>query len=78
MADDHSEQSSATPETQAAPQKKNTARRKAILTGVIAILAVGAGAYWFLTRNEIETDDAFTAGRAVGICPHVDLSLTHI
>ncbi|MBO1323947.1 HlyD family secretion protein [Acetobacter sp. TBRC 12305] len=78
MADDHSEQSSATPDTQAAPQKKNNGRRKAILTGVIVILAVGAGAYWFLTRNEIETDDAFTAGRAVGIAPHVDGYVTEL
>ncbi|MFT9160549.1 MAG: HlyD family secretion protein [Acetobacter sp.] len=78
MADDHNAQSSATPDPQAAPQKKNSGRRKAILTGVIAILVIGAGVYWFLTRNEVETDDAFTAGRAVGIAPHVDGYVTQL
>ncbi|MBB2200246.1 HlyD family secretion protein [Gluconacetobacter tumulisoli] len=41
------------------------------LVGFLVVVAVGAGTYWFLTRHDVETDDAFTAGRAVTIAPHV-------
>ena len=37
----------------------------------VVVLVVAAGIYWFLTRHDVETDDAFTAGRAVTIAPHV-------
>ena len=38
----------------------------------VAVLTVIAGAiYWFLTRNEEDTDDAYTEGNAVAIAPHV-------
>lgn len=42
------------------------------------MLAVGAGVYWFMTRNEVETDDAFTAGRAITIAPHVSGYVTEL
>lgn len=72
MAEDHNEQSPPESGAQAAPQKKGNSRGKVILGGVIAVLVVCAALYWFLTRNEVETDDAFTAGRAVSIAPHVE------
>ena len=53
MTDDHNDQSSANTGAPAKPEekKKENPRRKIILTGVIAVLAVGAGVYWFMTRN---------------------------
>ncbi|GCD55632.1 multidrug resistance protein A [Acetobacter pasteurianus NBRC 3222] len=80
MTDDHNDQSSANTGAPAKPEekKKENPRRKIILTGVIAVLAVGAGVYWFMTRNEVETDDAFTAGRAITIAPHVSGYVTEL
>ncbi len=43
-----------------------------IILIVVAILAIVAGVlYWFLTRNEQSTDDAYTEGNAVSIAPKV-------
>lgn len=80
MTDDHNDQSSANTGAPAKPEekKKENPRRKIILTEVIAVLAVGAGVYWFMTRNEVETDDAFTAGRAITIAPHVSGYVTEL
>ncbi|MGO3518837.1 MAG: HlyD family secretion protein [Acetobacter cibinongensis] len=79
MADDHNEQSGEEAENGTKPaEKKKSARGKIILTVVILVLAVAAGVYWFLTRNEVETDDAFTAGRAVTISPHVGGYVTEL
>ena len=71
MAEVHSEQSEevSAKENSAPPKKSGT--RKVVLTIVIVALAVLAGVYFYLTRNEVETDDAFTAGRAVSVAPHV-------
>ncbi|GFE92290.1 HlyD family secretion protein [Acetobacter persici] len=84
MADDYNEQSDATSDNGGAPpeknppEKKKSGRAKIILTCVVIVLAVAAGVYWFLTRNEVETDDAFTAGRAVSIAPHVGGYVTEL
>lgn len=79
MADDYNEQSDATSDNgSGAPGKKKSARGRIILTSVVIVLAVAAGGYWFLTRNEVETDDAFTAGRAVSIAPHVSGYVTEL
>lgn len=79
MADDHNEQSGEEAENGTKPAgKKKSARGKIILTVVILVLAVAVGVYWFLTRNEVETDDAFTAGRAVTISPHVGGYVTEL
>lgn len=55
-----------------APQKK---RRKIlprlIFILVIIVVAIAAVIYWWLNRNLIDTDDAFTDGRAVTIAPRV-------
>ncbi|MCX2560137.1 HlyD family secretion protein [Acetobacter farinalis] len=79
MADDDNEQSDATSDNgSGAPGKKKSARGRIILTSIVIVLAVAAGGYWFLTRNEVETDDAFTAGRAVSIAPHVSGYVTEL
>jgi membrane fusion protein (multidrug efflux system) len=39
-----------------------------LVLGTVALLAIAGGAaYWYATRNEVSTDDAFTDGRAVTI-----------
>lgn len=47
------------------------ARLRAIGLTIVAILAIGAGAYWFVTRNTISTDDAFIEADIVQISPKV-------
>lgn len=54
------------------PQKQSLAQNKTFLTGVVALLTVGAACYWFFTRDDVETDDAFVTGRVVVVAPHVD------
>lgn len=89
MADDHNEQSLSSPpapeQNSAAdqpsadkPQAKKSSRGKVILSGVIGCLVVAGGLYWFMTRNEVETDDAFTAGRSIIIAPHVGGYVTEL
>ena len=38
---------------------------------VLVLLVIAGAAYWFLTRNEETTDDAYTEGNAVSIAPKV-------
>lgn len=46
--------------------------RARILLLLVALLAAGvAGAYWYLTRDRVKTDDAYTDGRAVTIAPRI-------
>jgi membrane fusion protein (multidrug efflux system) len=42
-----------------------------VLIIVVVLAAIGAGIYWFATRNEESTDDAYTEGNAVSIAPKV-------
>lgn len=49
---------------------RNTrAKMLLLLVGLLAAAAVGA--YWYLTRDRISTDDAYTDGRAVTIAPRI-------
>ena len=42
------------------------------VVAVLAVLAIGGGAgWWYATRNEVSTDDAYTDGRAITIAPKV-------
>ena len=51
---------------------KKASRWPIVILIVIAVFVVIAGAvYWFLTRNDVSTDDAYTEGDAVAIAPHV-------
>ncbi|HTK01429.1 MAG TPA: HlyD family secretion protein [Bordetella sp.] len=42
-----------------------------ILIVIVVVLAIVAAVWWFLTRNDISTDDAYTEGDAVTIAPKV-------
>lgn len=42
-----------------------------ILAIVLVVLAVGAFVWWFATRNQESTDDAYTDGNAITIAPKV-------
>ena len=51
---------------------KKKSRWPLIILGVVAVLAlIGGAIYWFLTRNQEDTDDAYTEGNAVYIAPKV-------
>jgi membrane fusion protein, multidrug efflux system len=52
-------------------QKKKSKKPLIILGIVVLILAIGAFVWWFLTRNQTSTDDAYTDGDAVTIAPKV-------
>jgi membrane fusion protein (multidrug efflux system) len=52
--------------------KKNSRLPLIILAIVVVVAAIGGGIYWFLHRNQIGTDDAYTEGRAVMIAPQVN------
>ncbi|MBO6091379.1 MAG: hypothetical protein J6P00_04095, partial [Acetobacter sp.] len=52
--------------------KQKNQSKTTIVTAVVVFLCIGAVLYWFFTRYDVETDDAFVTGRAVTIAPHVD------
>ncbi|HET8996273.1 MAG TPA: HlyD family secretion protein [Acetobacteraceae bacterium] len=59
------------PEPAAPPPRRGAARARWVLL-LILLAALGAGAaYWYLTRNQVTTDDAFTDGNAVMVAPQV-------
>ncbi len=41
-----------------------------LLVFILALVAGGAS-YWWLTRNQVSTDDAYTSGRTITVSPHV-------
>ena len=46
--------------------KKRPGRLPVIILAIlVTILVIGATVYFFLTRNEVSTDDAYTEGRAI-------------
>jgi len=53
------------------PGKKPGKKPLIILGIVVVVLAIGAFVWWFLTRNQVSTDDAYTDGDAVTIAPKV-------
>ena len=69
MADEEQQQDSANKDQKNG--KKRNPLIRVILILVLLLVIVGGVLYWFLHRFEVETDDAFTAGRAVTIAPHV-------
>jgi membrane fusion protein, multidrug efflux system len=42
-----------------------------VLIAVAVLVVIAGGIYWFMTRNEESTDDAYTEGNAVAIASHV-------
>ncbi|MBB3174960.1 membrane fusion protein (multidrug efflux system) [Endobacter medicaginis] len=56
----------------AEPQgKRRSPLLKFALIGFILVVLIGGGLYWWLTRFDVTTDDAYTEGRVVKIAPHV-------
>ena len=51
------------------PRRAVQARLALLL--VVLLAAAGATTYWYVTRNETSTDDAYTDGRAITIAPQV-------
>jgi len=52
--------------------KKRRSKKPLIILAIVLILiALVAFVWWFLTRNEVSTDDAYTDGNAVSIAPKV-------
>ena len=52
-------------------KNKNSRLPLIILAIVVVVGAIAGGIYWFLHRNQVGTDDAYTEGRAVLIAPQV-------
>src|SRR5271156_6192230 len=56
-------------------KRQRAAARPWVRLGMVVVLVglVGGGLYyWYITRDEESTDDAYTDGRAVPIAPHVN------
>ena len=53
-------------------KKKGSRLPLIILAIVVVIGAIGGGIWWYLHRNQTDTDDAYTDGRAVMIAPQVN------
>jgi len=51
--------------------KKRSKKPIVILVIVVILIAIGAAIWWFVTRNEVSTDDAYTDGDAVSIAAKV-------
>lgn len=59
-------------EKEGGDEGKKKSRWPIVVLIIVAVLTViGAVTYWFLTRNEESTDDAYTEGNAVSIAPKV-------
>jgi membrane fusion protein (multidrug efflux system) len=70
------DQSGAPVQQDTAPRSSEATRRRANRARLVLLLifltgaAIGVG-YWYLTRNQVSTDDAYTDGRAVTVAPQV-------
>lgn len=59
--------------------RKKPGRKPLIVLGVVVlIIAIAAFIWWFATRNEISTDDAYTDGNAVTMAPKVSGYVTKL
>ena len=54
------------------PKKKNSKLPLIILAIVVVLGAIGGAIWWFLHRNQIDTDDAYTDGRVVTMASQVN------
>jgi len=55
----------------ATPARSRSRLAKLLLLLIVLAAAAGAVGYWYLTRNEATTDDAYTDGNAVTVAPQV-------
>ncbi|MGH7042186.1 MAG: HlyD family secretion protein [Acetobacteraceae bacterium] len=53
------------------PRWNRRARARLAVLLVVLVAVVGATGYWWLTRNEVTTDDAFINGHAVMVAPQI-------
>lgn len=59
--------------------RKRPGKKPLIILGLIVlIIAIGAFAWWFATRNEVSTDDAYTDGNAITVAPKVSGYVTQL
>jgi membrane fusion protein (multidrug efflux system) len=70
------DQSGAPVQQDTEPRSSEATRRRANRARWVLLLIFLAGAaigatYWYLTRNQVSTDDAYTDGRAVTVAPQV-------
>ena len=77
---DDNEQKQADERERKEEQSRNKARPFvwAGLVIFVLVVVVGGGLYWWLTRFEVTTDDAFTAGRTITVAPHVSGYVTEL
>jgi membrane fusion protein (multidrug efflux system) len=61
------------------PDKKKRSKKPLIIIAIVLVIfAIGAAIWWFLTRNDVSTDDAFTDGNAITIAPKVSGYVTKL
>jgi membrane fusion protein (multidrug efflux system) len=53
------------------PKQGGNKKPLIILAIVVVIVAIGALIYWFVTRNHVTTDDAYTDGNTINMAPKV-------
>ncbi|HTW72426.1 MAG TPA: HlyD family secretion protein [Acetobacteraceae bacterium] len=59
------------PGDEVTPVRRRTRLAKVLLLLIVLAAIAGAVGYWYLTRNEATTDDAYTDGNAVTVAPQV-------
>jgi membrane fusion protein (multidrug efflux system) len=60
-------------------RQKRKSRWPLIILAIVVLLAIIAGAvYWFMTRNEESTDDAYTDGNSIVIAPKISGYVTEL
>ncbi|NIE62892.1 HlyD family secretion protein [Burkholderia sp. Ax-1719] len=60
-------------------RRKRPGKKPLIILGLIVlVIALGAFVWWFATRNEVSTDDAYTDGNAITIAPKVSGYVTQL
>jgi membrane fusion protein (multidrug efflux system) len=52
-------------------QSRRATHAKLVLLLVVLVAIIGATAYWYVTKDEATTDDAYTDGRAITVAPQV-------
>ena len=52
-------------------RSRRAASAKWVLLLIVLVAAAGAATHWYITRDEVSTDDAYTDGRAITVAPQV-------
>lgn len=59
--------------------RKKPGKKPLIILGVVVlVIAIAALIWWFLTRNQVSTDDAYTDGNAITMAPKVSGYVTKL